>query len=184
MQKKNLFIFCLISMPFLASAQNIQERYQKHYFSEELGFQIDTILNAELYNTVIDWLSTHYRYGGRSENGIDCSGFASVIYKNAYNIVLSGGSGTIFKEDVVPVEKEDLREGDLVFFTIRKKRISHVGVYLGKNKFAHASRGSGVIVSDLDEPYYKRYYYKAGRHKSLATNTIPVYANSPDPCAQ
>jgi murein DD-endopeptidase / murein LD-carboxypeptidase len=184
MLKKYLFIFCMAFLSWKASAQNIQERYQRSYFSEELGYEIDTIINPGLYSTVVDWLSTHYRYGGKNQQGIDCSGFASVLYRNAYNLMLSGGSARIFAEDVVPVEKENLQEGDLVFFRIRKKRISHVGVYLGKNKFAHATRSAGVVVSDLNDPYYRKYYYKAGRHKSLLYANTSVHAPSSDPCAQ
>jgi murein DD-endopeptidase / murein LD-carboxypeptidase len=56
-----------------------------------------------------------------------------------------------------------MKEGDLVFFKIKKNIISHVGIYLGNGKFAHASMHSGIIVSDLDEPYYKKYFYKATR---------------------
>ena len=64
---------------------------------------------------------------------------------------------------VNPVNKEDLKEGDLVFFKIKSKAISHVGVYLGNNKFAHASSSRGVMISNLNEAYWKRYYYKGGR---------------------
>ena len=50
----------------------------------------------------------------------------------------------------------------ILFFKIRKGQISHVGIYLGNNKFAHASVKTGVIISSLDEPYYKKYFYKGG----------------------
>jgi lipoprotein Spr len=62
-----------------------------------------------------------------------------------------------------PVSREDLKEGDLVFFKINSRTISHVGIYLGNNRFAHASSSRGVVLSNLDEPYYKRYFYKGGR---------------------
>ena len=63
---------------------------------------------------------------------------------------------------VNPVGKDDLKEGDLVFFKIHSRRISHVGIYLGNNKFAHAS-SRGVAISSLDDNYYSRYFYKGGR---------------------
>jgi len=50
-----------------------------------------------------------------------------------------------------------------LFFKIGRRYISHIGIYLGDNKFMHASRSEGVTISDLDEPYWKRYFYKAGR---------------------
>ncbi|MNL77694.1 Peptidoglycan endopeptidase LytF precursor [compost metagenome] len=61
-------------------------------------------------------------------------------------------------------EKEDLKEGDLVFFSIHTKRISHVGVYLGNGMFVHASSSRGVMISDLDQAYWTRFYAGAGRY--------------------
>jgi lipoprotein Spr len=59
--------------------------------------------------------------------------------------------------------KEELKEGDLVFFKIGSRSITHMGVYMGNNKFAHASSSKGVMISDLDEAYWRKYYYKGGR---------------------
>lgn len=125
----------------------------------------DSAITPYLYYQVYDWIGTRYKYSGSSKKGIDCSGFVSEMYKNTYCIALNGSSGSIYTQ-VKPVEKEELKEGDILFFKIRKKQISHVGVYLGNNKFAHASVHSGVIVSDLNEEYYKKYFYKGGRYLS------------------
>ena len=122
----------------------------------------DSAITPYLYYQVYDWVGTRYKYSGNSKKGIDCSGFVSEMYRNTYCINLNGSSGSIYTQ-VKPVEKVELKEGDILFFKIRKKQISHVGVYLGNNKFAHASVHSGVIVSDLDEAYYKKYFYKGGR---------------------
>jgi lipoprotein Spr len=122
----------------------------------------DSACSPYLYYQVYDWLGTRYKYSGSSKKGIDCSGFVNEVYKNAYCIELNRSSGSMFTQ-VKPVEKDELQEGDILFFKIRKNQISHVGVYLGNNKFAHASVHSGVIVSDLDEAYYKKYFYKGGR---------------------
>jgi lipoprotein Spr len=73
-----------------------------------------------------------------------------------------GSANDIFKK-VTPIKKSELTEGDLVFFKIRTKRISHVGVYLGQNKFVHASLKRGVVVSNLNDPYYSKYFFKGGR---------------------
>jgi lipoprotein Spr len=63
------------------------------------------------------------------------------------------------------VNKSDLKEGDLVFFKIGWNRlISHVGLYLGNHKFVHAAIWGGVIISDLREPYYARWYVAASRN--------------------
>ena len=122
----------------------------------------DAACSPHLYYQVYDWIGTRYKYSGSSKSGIDCSGFVSEMYKNTYCINLTGGSRDIW-QTVKPVEKCDLQEGDILFFKIKKGQISHVGIYLGNNKFAHASVHSGVILSDLNEDYYTKYFYKGGR---------------------
>ncbi len=136
-----------------------------YVYSDLFGYSIDTIANEKLYAAVGEWLGTRYCYAGDSKRGIDCSGFVSELYKKAFSLALNGSSTDLFKQ-VKPLKKTELREGDLVFFKIRKKRISHVGIYLGQNKFAHASVKAGVTIDDLDEPYYRKFFYKGGRIKS------------------
>jgi lipoprotein Spr len=109
-----------------------------------------------------NWLGTSYKYAGNSNKGIDCSGLVKKVFGKIFNLQLSGGSSDIYTL-TIPIEKELLQEGDLVFFKIAKNRISHVGIYLSNNKFIHASVKLGVIISDLNEPYYKKYFYAAGR---------------------
>jgi len=121
--------------------------------------------SPELYKSISDWLGVKYCYSGESKKGIDCSGFATTIYQAAYNRSLEGSAADIYKT-VKPVKKSQLKEGDLVFFKIKRKRVSHVGVYLSHNRFIHASVHDGVVISDLDEPYYKKYFFKGGRTKA------------------
>jgi lipoprotein Spr len=121
--------------------------------------------NPDLYFEIFRWYKTCYRYGGSGDKGIDCSGFTSMIYDKIFGRKIPHSSSGIF-EVCTALPKDELPvEGDFVFFKIRKGRISHVGIYLQHNKFAHASTQSGVIISDLDEPYYKKYFYRAGRLK-------------------
>ncbi|MDQ3048077.1 MAG: NlpC/P60 family protein [Bacteroidota bacterium] len=122
----------------------------------------DSACTPYLFHKVYEWKGTRYKYAGKTKKGIDCSGFVSELYRQAYCIELHGGSKDLWPL-VHPVEREELREGDILFFKIRKGQISHVGVYLGNNKFAHASVHSGVIISGLEEDYYKKYFFKGGR---------------------
>ena len=131
-------------------------------YSNRLGYDINYITNPRIYEIVSEWIGTPYSYAGDSHRGIDCSGFVSMLYKEVFNANLQGGSRDIFTK-CSALNRDDLREGDMVFFKIHPSRISHVGVYLGQNKFAHASTQSGVIISDLDEPYYLQRFYKGGR---------------------
>ena len=126
------------------------------------GVAIDSLSNQKLYNEVYGWLGAPYCYAGKTKYGVDCSGFVTQIYRIIYSIKLGGGAGDIYKL-VKPVEKKDLREGDLVFFKISHSYISHVALYLSNNKIVHATTGYGVRIDDLNTPYYYRYYYSAGR---------------------
>ncbi|MEY2830645.1 MAG: hypothetical protein RIQ33_2503 [Bacteroidota bacterium] len=121
--------------------------------------------NLDLYKFIDLWYGTPYRYGGSSQNGIDCSGFAKTLYQDIYHIEITRDGGSQFNECDV-VDKDDLQEGDLLFFKIGSRHISHVAVYIGNGKFVHAASSKGVMISDLNEAYYKRYFYKAGRPKN------------------
>lgn len=135
----------------------------KGYYSQVFGLNMSDILDLNLYSAIEKWLGTPYRYAGNTLKGIDCSGFVNKVYEAAYCFFLPANSAGMY-HSVKHLSKEQLEEGDLVFFRInRRKTISHVGVYLGNNKFAHASRSKGVIISDLNHPYYKRYFVKGGR---------------------
>jgi lipoprotein Spr len=136
---------------------------------DELSALCSDSMQFSFYETICDWIGTPYNYSGDSKDGIDCSGFVSMLYKRVYNVELGASSKAIFSKDVEPLLKKNLNPADLVFFRIHKKRVSHVGVYLGDNKFVHATVKQGVIISDLNEPYYKKYFYKGGRLKDLTS---------------
>jgi lipoprotein Spr len=139
-------------------------------FSNITEFPDDSFYEP-LAETVCEWLGTPYCYSGDSKRGIDCSGFVSMLYRKIYNINLAENTKEIFSNDVTAIKKQNLEPSDLVFFKIHRKRVSHVGIYLGNNKFAHATVKHGVTISDLSDPYYKKYFFKAGRVKELVCET-------------
>lgn len=134
-------------------------------FLKKWDIHPDSVKEPFLFNTIDQWIGTPYQYAGNSQKGIDCSGFTCMLYETVYCKKIIRGSAAIFKT-VQPVSKENLKEGDMVFFKIRRNTISHVGVYIGNNKFAHASVHSGVIISDMNEEYYKKRFYSGGRVES------------------
>jgi len=146
-----------------ANESGFFEDYFKGYYSQVFGINVTDIINLSLYSSIEKWIGTPYRYAGKTMNGIDCSAFVNKIYDNAYCLFLPGNSAEMYR-NVKHLPKDQLLEGDLVFFkTSKHKTISHVGVYLGNNKFAHASRSKGVIISDLSSPYYEKHFVKGGR---------------------
>jgi lipoprotein Spr len=142
-------------------APDEQDGLIKEYFSQIMGVALSTTSNVKLFQFVYDWVGTPYHFGGDTRNGIDCSAFTKELYSKVFNLTIKRNSRDIFSM-VSPVRRDELQEGDLVFFKIHSRSISHVGIYLGNNRFAHAS-SRGVAINSLDDGYYSRYFYKGGR---------------------
>jgi len=106
------------------------------------------------------YLGTPYKFGGDTRQGMDCSGFVSVVYRKSFNKELPHNANKIF-EISQKISLNEIALGDLVFFGNR--HINHVGIYLHNNYFAHASRSYGVIISDLNDKYYQSKFVAAGR---------------------
>ena len=123
--------------------------------------------NKALYKEIKSWLGTPYAGGGHQKQvGTDCSGFVMELYLSVYTIPLERRGSLMYSNNCVHINKTELREGDLVFFHDGSgSRISHVGIYLKDNKFAHASSSRGVVIDDLTANYYVKHYYAAGRVK-------------------
>jgi lipoprotein Spr len=119
---------------------------------------------AGLFEFIEDWYGTPYKYGGNDRKGIDCSGFSSTLMSNVFAITVPRTSKDQY-QNCQKVSKSELKEGDLVFFNIRGRGVSHVGVYLTNNKFVHASVNAGVVISDLGEGYYSTKFMGGGRPK-------------------
>ena len=119
--------------------------------------KVDKIIkNAKQY------LGVPYVWGGTSPSGFDCSGFTHYVFlKNG--ITIPRTSALQYNEGTW-VSKDQLRPGDLVFFTTYKPGPSHVGIYIGNGQFVHASSGAEqVTISDLTKNYYMQRYIGAKR---------------------
>jgi lipoprotein Spr len=160
----------IVLLPSLGLAQNKSATPQPEEVNEfkiEFLNQIAGIalsvnpMSLKLHDFIFDWIGRPYRFGGESKRGIDCSAFARELYARVMDQYLPRNSRQQFKY-VQTINKEELQTGDLVFFKIKTRDISHVGVYLSDNKFIQSSK-SGVNIASLENSYWKRYYYKSGR---------------------
>ena len=126
-----------------------------------LNLPVESSLNLRMIEFIDEWYGTPYRYGGTSKKGVDCSAFVNFFISAVYGLEIPRNSKEQYSASK-KIKKRQLEEGDLIFFNTRGG-ISHVGVYLGNNKFAHASTSSGVMISDLEDDYFASRYVASGR---------------------
>lgn len=130
--------------------------------------------DSRLKNEMKKYLGTPYEFGGTGPDGIDCSGFARLIYKDVYGVNLPHNAASQSKCPSYLLKKvsaEKLKTGDLIFFSSGKKRqrITHVGLYLSDGKFIHASRSKKeVVVSNLFERHWRSKIVTTKRLASIA----------------
>lgn len=118
---------------------------------------------AELNDQLGNWHGTPYRYGGMSRQGIDCSGFVYLTFRDRFALQLP--RTTSAQSDIgTRISKDELLPGDLVFFkTGRGENGLHVGIYDSDNAFIHASTSQGVTRSSLDNVYWRKVFWQARR---------------------
>ncbi len=134
-----------------------------------------------LVDEALTWLGTPYKYGGQDYSGTDCSGLTMKVYLKALGVAIPRNSGEQQKF-CKSIHRNSLNAGDLVFFCTGKdkKRVSHVGLYIGGGQFVHASTRKGVIISDMSERYYTSTYHSSGQVKRKGlkqTKNIPEQAS-------
>lgn len=115
----------------------------------------------QIINTAMQYIGVPYKFGGNSPKGFDCSGFTQYVFsKNG--ISLPRTADVQFRTGKI-VGKSELKQGDLVFFTTYEPGASHVGIYTENGRFIHASSSKGVMISRLDDVYWKGRYVGAKR---------------------
>jgi NlpC/P60 family len=136
----------------------------------QLGTQI-TERTSDLVSTAIGFLGIPYLRGGNNaETGFDCSGFVRAIYKDTIGLILPR-SADQQASATLKIDKSELKPGDLVFFNTLKRSFSHVGIYMGDNKFIHSPRsGSSVRIEDMRIPYWNVRFDGARRVETAKTS--------------
>lgn len=133
---------------------------------QKLGISSKQIQENKLYSFIDDWYGVPYKYGGCQKAGVDCSCFTNLLYEKVYDKRIARSAAEMFRAcDEISLDQAKM--GDLVFFKIGGNSISHVGVFLKNKLFVHASNSRGVIINSLDEAYYKKYFFCAGKMKNV-----------------
>jgi len=133
--------------------------------AKKVGLSEKEIYNNRLFVFIDDWYGVPYKYGGCLKTGIDCSCFTNLLYDKVYNKKTGRSADEIYKA-CEKITLNEVREGDLLFFKINGTVVSHVGVYLRNNMFVHSSTSKGVVISSIEEAYYKKFFHSGGRLKS------------------
>ncbi len=128
------------------------------------GLEPDRGSAPTVMDRALDLIGVRYRRGGDNpQTGFDCSGLVNHVFREAYGMILPRSSRAISKAGS-SVAKDELQAGDLVLFHNLRNAVSHIGIYLGDNRFVHSPRpGLAVSVADLRERYWARRYFGARR---------------------
>ncbi|WP_422200190.1 C40 family peptidase [Aquabacterium sp.] len=134
---------------------------------------------SSLVTSAMDFLGVPYKLGGNSrETGFDCSGFTRHVFENSVGLVLPRRSAEQANSpDLIPVKQSELKPGDLVFFNTLRRTFSHVGIYIGDNKFIHSPRtGASVRVEDIRVGYWQQRFDGARRAPLVNAGTVQASA--------
>lgn len=120
--------------------------------------------SKDLYYFIDNWMGIPHRMGGLDRRGVDCSAFVGMVYQQVFGKDLPRTSRDM-ADNVKRKYERQLQEGDLVFFSFGGRQVDHVGIYLQNGKFVHVSTKKGVIISNLKDPWYYKYFTRAGSPK-------------------
>ena len=162
--KKSLTILFTAAFLALSSAGAAHAVEQQKPVEELSLFERYTNSAQDLILKGLELVGVNYRRGGTSaDSGLDCSGFVQLVFKDAAGLILPR---TAREQSQVGnnVDKTELKAGDLVFFNTMRHAFSHVGIYLGDNRFLHSPRsGAEVRVEDMRQSYWVKRYNGARR---------------------
>ena len=121
--------------------------------------------SSTVLSRAVNVLGTPYRWGGSSPSkGFDCSGLVKYAFNDVSAVDLPRTSSEMASGHGQKVERKDLKPGDLLFFNIKSRKVNHVAIYLGNDRFIHAPRrGKSVTIDTLKKPYWQSHYVVAKR---------------------
>ena len=170
MLKRTLLILCCVASAHAAPSNNAADDIERYMAERGLVAHMEQVRQtlgnsaSELVGNAMNFLGVPYRRGGTSETtGFDCSGFVRSVFEQTVGKVLPR-SASEQAAATEKIEKQDLQPGDLVFFNTMRKTFSHVGIYVGDNKFIHSPRsGQRVRIEDMRDSYWQHRFTGARR---------------------
>ena len=166
--KQNFLFFTLIL--FLIGCGTVAPRFTAKETKKNVPVEIpipkenvnSKIPQQKMMDVVLNYLGTPYKFGGATLEGIDCSAFTQVVYDKSIGKKIPRSTGEQFNFGA-EIKSNEIEFGDLLFFNNEQSKLSHVGVYIGDNLFAHASESAGVTISSFGSNYYKKRFTGARR---------------------
>lgn len=129
---------------------------------------IEAASQSQITETAYKYIGVPYVYGGTTTGGFDCSGYTQFVFKQL-GISLNRTAASQYTQGTA-ISKSNLQVGDLIFFNTTGKDASHVGIYMGNNKFAHAGSSTGVTTASLNDSYWVNKYDGARRVSATQEN--------------
>jgi cell wall-associated NlpC family hydrolase len=177
MLKKALLILCCVASAHAAPSNNAADDIERYLAERGIVAQMDQVRQtvgdtaSELVVNAMTFLGVPYRRGGtNASTGFDCSGFVRSMFEQTVGKVLprrASEQAAVTEK----IDKQDLKPGDLVFFNTMRQTFSHVGIYVGDNKFIHSPRpGKQVKVEDMRDAYWERRFTGARRVPASGNN--------------
>jgi cell wall-associated NlpC family hydrolase len=163
---------CMTSSPRFTNEdfnkQKVEEEKEDNILVETEQIELShnevnqSINHKYVYSIIRKYIGIPYKYGGKNPSGFDCSGFTSYIYLEAFRINIKPATTEQYRLGK-KIDRSEMTFGDLIFFNTTGRIPSHVGIYVGKNNFAHSSTSKGVTISSLNSSYYKGRFLCARR---------------------
>ncbi|HVK55913.1 MAG TPA: C40 family peptidase [Burkholderiales bacterium] len=168
--KRTFLIMTVIAL--LTTHAQAEESVSPEKPTRESAFQTARAAASELILNAMSLLGVNYKYGGDSpETGFDCSGFVTHVFKESADITLPRSAHEMSLVGQ-RVSTKELQPGDLVFYNTLRRAFSHVGIYIGDDKFIHSpSGGRTVEIVDMNEKYWLKRYQGARRITQLDQDT-------------
>ena len=166
MSRHKFFTFLVSIVVVLLCSTNVARSAEQFALTGEEPSFFERYTNSaqDLVLKGLELVGINYRRGGTNpDSGLDCSGFVQVVFRESVGKLLPRTAKEQSEVGSV-VDKEELKPGDLVFFNTMRRAFSHVGIYLGDNRFMHSPRtGAEVRVEDMSQSYWVKRYNGARR---------------------